>query len=218
LDGVISILYEDGDIVAVDKPEGLAAIPERRPQRRSLLEILQARRRERLYIVHRLDKETSGVILFARTAEAHRRLNQQFEHRLVAKTYLAVVHGAIDDDEGVIEAGLRQFGSGRVAVDPQRGKASTTEFRVQERFKASTLVEAHPRTGRRHQIRVHLYHLGHSILGDPLYGDKTKQSYYPRLMLHAQTIELKLRSGKNLTLEAPTPESFQAVLDAAATG
>jgi RluA family pseudouridine synthase len=212
LDGAIPILYEDADIVAVDKPEGLAAIPERRPHSPSLLEILQAQRRERLYIVHRLDKETSGVIVFARNAQAHRWLNEQFETRAVEKTYVALVHGVIAGDEGVIEAPLRQFGSGRVAVDPQRGKPSITEYCVQERFKSSTLAEAYPRTGRRHQIRVHLYHLGHPIIGDPLYGDKSRPAQYPRLMLHAQTIKLQLPSGENKTLESPFPESFQRLV------
>jgi len=216
LDGAISILYEDEDIVAADKPEGLAAIPERRPQSASLVELLQAQRGERLYIVHRIDKETSGLILFARNAEAHRRLNRQFEKRCVEKTYLALVHGRLANDDGVIDAPLRQCGSGRVAVDPQRGKPSVTEFRVVERFATTTLVEARPRTGRRHQIRVHFYHLGHPILGDPLYGDKTQQAGYPRLMLHAQTIKLQLPSGQNKTLESPLPKSFRVVLDAAA--
>jgi len=209
LDGAISILYEDDDIVALDKPEGLAAIPQRGPQSESLLGLLQARRGERLYIVHRIDKETSGVIVFAKNAETHRRLNGQFENRTVRKQYLALVHGVVPDDEGMIDAPLRQFGSGRVAVDPERGKASITEFRVQDQFRSSTLVEAYPRTGRRHQIRVHLYHLGHPIAGDRLYGDKTQQTPYPRLMLHAHTLTLHLPFHNNLTLEAPIPQSFK---------
>ena len=210
------ILYEDDDLVAVNKPEGLVAVPDRRRVESSLIEMLSAQRGEKLFIVHRIDRETSGVIVFARNAETHRQLNQQFETRSVEKMYLALVHGVIRDDRGEIDKPLRQFGSGRVAVDDQRGKASVTEFRVLERFEAFTLLDVRPHTGRRHQIRVHLYSIGHPIVGDPLYGDKNLQSSYPRLMLHAHRLSLHLPSGQRLTLEAPIPESFQEVLKTAA--
>ncbi len=210
----IPILYEDDDILAVSKPEALAAIPERRGQGGSLFEVLCEQRGERLYIVHRIDKETSGLIVFARHAEAHRRLNRQFETREVEKTYLALAHGVIAEDAGSIDAPLRQFGSGRVAVDPERGKPSATGFCVVKRFGSHTLVEARPRTGRRHQIRVHLYHLGHPIAGDPLYGDEATRRGFTRMMLQAWRLELTLPSGQGLALEAPIPESFEHVLDA----
>ena len=210
---MISILFEDEDVIAVDKPEGLAAIPPRGPQGDSLLELLGTQREERLFVVHRIDKDTSGVIVFARNAQAHRFLNQQFEARQVEKAYLALVHGVVAENAGTIEQPLRQCGSGRVAVDGKRGKPSITEFRVVERFGSHTLVEAHPRTGRRHQIRVHLYHLGHPIVGDPLYGEKARQKDFPRLMLHAQRLTAQLPSGTDLTVEAPIPESFRASLE-----
>jgi tRNA pseudouridine32 synthase / 23S rRNA pseudouridine746 synthase len=213
LEGMISILFEDADIVAVDKPEGLAAIPERRPEAGSLLESLESQRDERLFIVHRIDKDTSGLIVFARNAQAHRFISQQFEARQVEKSYLALVHGVLGEDAGTIDRPLHQCGSGRVAVDPERGKPSVTDFRVVERFGAHTLIEAHPRTGRRHQIRVHLYHLGHAIVGDRLYGDPDIQKHFPRLMLHAQRITLQLPSGADLTVEAPSSESFRALLE-----
>ncbi len=208
----ISVLYEDDDILAVDKPEGLVAIPERRGQGGSLFEVLCAERAEKLYIVHRIDKETSGLILFARNPAAHRRINQQFETRTIEKTYLALVQGVIAAD-GVIDLPLRQFGSGRVAVDPERGKPSTTELRIVDRFRSHTLVEARPRTGRRHQIRVHLYSLGHPIAGDPLYGDQATRHGFGRLMLHAWRLSLILPSGQSLTLEAPIPGSFAGTLE-----
>jgi RluA family pseudouridine synthase len=212
---MIDILYEDKDVLVVDKPEGLVAVPERRRLEPSLIEILSAQRAEKLYIVHRIDRETSGVIVIARNAEAHRQLNRQFETRSVEKMYLALVHGAISDDRGEIDKPLREFGSGRVAVDDQRGKASVTEFHVLERLEAFTLLDVRPHTGRRHQIRVHLYSIGHPVLGDPLYGDKAVQSSYPRLMLHARRLSLHLPSGQRLTLEAPVPESFTRVLQVA---
>jgi RluA family pseudouridine synthase len=207
---MISILFEDADIVAVDKPEGLAAIPPRGPQGDSLLELLGAQREEKLFVVHRIDKDTSGVIVFARNAQAHRFLNQQFEARQVEKAYLALVHGVVAENGGTIDQPLRQCGSGRVAVDAQKGKPSVTDFRVLERFASHTLLEAHPRTGRRHQIRVHLYHFGHPIAGDPLYGDPAIQRAFPRLLLHAQKLTLQLPSGADLAVEAPVPASFTA--------
>lgn len=210
---MISVLFENEDLVALDKPEGLSAIPERDRTADSLLEILSIQRREKLYVVHRIDKETSGLIVFAKNAEAHRWLNGQFEARAVEKTYLALVHGVVGEDEGLIDKPLRQFGSGRVGVDPGRGKVSLTKFRVVQRFDSFTLVEAHPKTGRRHQIRVHLFSVGHPITGDPLYGDKTIQRNIPRLMLHARRIALSTPWGEPLTIEAPASDSFKAVLD-----
>jgi tRNA pseudouridine32 synthase / 23S rRNA pseudouridine746 synthase len=208
VEGMISILFEDADVVAVDKPEGLAAIPERDPEAGSLLVLLEAQREEKLYVVHRIDKETSGVILFARNAQTHRFLNQQFEARQVEKTYLALVHGVMAEDAVTVDRPLRQYGSGRIAVDLERGKPSITDVRVVERAASHTLVSAHPRTGRRHQIRVHLYDLGHPIVGDPLYGEAAMQKDFPRLMLHAQRITLQLPSGADLTVEAPVPPQF----------
>ena len=211
-----SVLFENDDVLVVDKPEGLVVIPQRDRAAGSLVESLSAHRGEKLYVVHRIDKDTSGVIVFAKDAQTHRHLNRQFEARVVEKAYLALVHGVMADDTGLIDEPLRQFGSGRVAVDPERGKPSLTEFRVLERFASHTLVEAYPKTGRRHQIRVHLYSLGHPIVGDSLYGDKTIQRTYPRLMLHAQRLRLTLPSNESLMVEAPIPESFCAVLNAAA--
>jgi len=208
---VISTLFENEHLIAVDKPEGLAAIPTRDGQGGSLLETLSAERGERLYVVHRIDKGTSGVIAFARNAEAHRRLNRQFEARSVEKTYLALVHGVVAQENGMIDEPLRQFGSGRVAIDPERGKPSVTEYEVIGRSRSYTLVQAYPRTGRRHQIRVHLYHLGHPIVGEPLYGERTTQKAFPRLMLHALKLTLQSPSGQRITIEAPIPESFHTL-------
>jgi RluA family pseudouridine synthase len=211
---MLDILYEDKDIVVINKPEGLASIPDRRVQSVSLLEMLLARGDERIYIVHRIDRETSGVIAFAKTAEAHRLLSKQFEVRTVEKVYLALVHGIVADEEGVIDKPLWQFGSGRVGISAQHGRDSVTEFRVLERFPEFTLVEARPRSGRRHQIRVHFYSLGHAIVGDLRYGNKAIQSTYTRLMLHALRLTLDHPPGKRLTLEAPIPPSFWAILRA----
>jgi len=210
------ILYENSDLLAVNKPEGLAAIPEQNPQEPSLFERLCAERGETLLIVHRIDKDTSGVIIFARNAQAHRHLNMEFETRRTRKVYLALAHGVIEGDWGKIDKPLARFGSGRVGVNAQHGKPSLTEYQVVRRLPAHTLVEAYPKTGRRHQIRVHLYSIGHAIVGDRLYGDRAVQRDYPRMMLHAKRLTIRPPSGEEITVEAPAPQSFNDVVDAAA--
>ncbi len=209
---MIPVLFENEDFLAVDKPEGLASIPERSQEKNSLLALLSESYSTKLYVVHRLDKEASGVILFAKNPSAHRFMNERFLNRKVRKTYLILVHGRLRQDRGVIEKPLRQFGSGRMGVNTNRGKESTTEFCVLERAASYTLAEAHPVTGRRHQIRVHFYSIGHPVVGDLRYGDETQQESYPRLMLHAQRIECQLPGGRSLNIEAPVPESFEAVI------
>ena len=211
---MISILFEDKDVVAGDKPEGLASIPERDKDKESLLASLSIQLQRRLFVVHRIDKEVSGVILFAKNESAHRCLNEQFSKQAVRKTYVALAHGVIDNETGTIEKALRQFGSGRVGVDPRRGKLSATVFRVRRRFTSYTLVDATPLSGRRHQIRVHFYSIGHPLVGDLRYGDRRLQRGYPRLMLHAQRIEFRLPTGMEVAIEAPIPYSFSAVMKA----
>jgi RluA family pseudouridine synthase len=211
---MISILFEDEDVVAADKPEGLASIPERDKDRDSLLASLSVQLQRRLLVAHRLDKEVSGVILFAKNESAHRWLNEQFSKRAVRKTYAGLAHGVIDQETGTVEKALRQFGSGRVGVDPRRGKLSSTAFRVTRRFASYTMVDAIPLSGRRHQIRVHFYSIGHPLVGDLRYGDLSLQQGFPRLMLHAQRIEFQLPAGTAAAIEAPIPYSFSAVMRA----
>lgn len=210
---MIPILFEDNEVIALNKPEGLATIREREPGAGSLMETLSDEGRRPLHVVHRIDKPTSGLVLFTKTADAHRWLCRKFEERSVAKTYLALCHGTVADDEGKIDAPLRTFGSGRVGVDAERGKPSVTLFDVLDRREGFTLVAAYPRSGRRHQIRVHLYHLGHPIAGDPLYGDTTLPQGFGRMMLHAWKLAVRRPSGRMLRLEAPIPESFTRVLE-----
>ena len=208
------ILFETTDLLAVDKPAGLASIPERDATKESLLSILSASIGQKLYVVHRLDKDVSGVIVFAKNADMHRHLNQQFANRTVQKTYLALAHGRLRHNSGTIDKPLRIFGSGRVGVDPARGKPSVTEYAVTERMDAYTLLEAMPLTGRRHQIRAHFFHLGHPLVGDPRYGDKRLQKHFARLMLHAQGIEFAFPDGTVINIEAPLPASFTTQLQA----
>jgi tRNA pseudouridine32 synthase/23S rRNA pseudouridine746 synthase len=210
---MIPTLFENDDILAVDKPEGLASIPESEKGKDCLLSLLSSAFPAKLYVVHRLDKEVSGVILFAKNPAAHKYLNDQFSKQGIRKTYLALTHGVIPETGSVIDKPLHQFGSGRMGVDPLRGRPSATEFHVRERFGAYTLVEVQPLTGRRHQIRVHFYSIGHPIVGDLRYGDRVVQRTFPRMMLHAQEIALRLPSGEEVTIEASVPESFKLVID-----
>jgi tRNA pseudouridine32 synthase/23S rRNA pseudouridine746 synthase len=209
----IPVLFENDDIIAVDKPEKLASIPERNRENVSLLRILCETMERKLYTVHRLDKQVSGVILFAKTPEAHRQLNLLFEHRQVHKTYMALVHGEIAGQRGVIDKPLRCFGSGRMGEDIERGKPCRTEFYVLERMPGYTLVQVHPVTGRKHQIRAHFFGIGHPVVGDTLYGDKSIQKTFPRLMLHSLEIEFVESTAKKIFITSKIPSSFSSVID-----
>jgi tRNA pseudouridine32 synthase/23S rRNA pseudouridine746 synthase len=206
----IRVLFENADYLAVDKLEGVVSISE--AGKGGLPELLKDVFAGKLYPVHRLDRGASGVIVFAKSAEAHSHLNGQFDRREVRKTYVALVHGVVAANHGSINAPLREFGSGRMGVDVRRGKPSSTEWKLAERLPTTTLVRVQPATGRRHQIRVHLYHIGHPIVGDLRYGDRAVQERFPRLMLHALEIEFALPSRERLTVEAPVPPSFEEVL------
>ncbi len=209
---IAPLLYNDADVLAVSKPEGMATITERRPNGQSLVERLGEALGGRWYVVHRLDKAASGVVVLAKNAAAHRCLNDQFAGRQVDKTYLVLVHGRVTADAGEIDLPLRQFGSGRMGVDRRRGKPSLTRFRVLWRCEAATLRAVALITGRRHQIRVHLYAAGHPIVGDLSYGDIGRQRAFARMMLHACRIGFRLPSGGPCTISAPPPATFEGLL------
>jgi tRNA pseudouridine32 synthase / 23S rRNA pseudouridine746 synthase len=203
------ILYEDADLIAVNKSEGIASITENDTTIDSLHSLLEKQFSQRLFIVHRLDKEVSGVILFAKNPRAHKFINDQFAERKVKKYYTALVHGVVKENDGVIKKPIREFGSGRMGIDDRKGKPSETRFHVIERFRDYTLLELNPSTGRRHQLRVHLYSIGYPIVGDARYGDKIIQEKFSRIMLHAKQLEFLLRGGKTIIVEAPPPDSFR---------
>lgn len=209
---MIDVLLDAGEILAVNKPEGTPTIPGGRWTGPTALSEAEAVSGRKLYVVHRLDKETSGVVVFAKDVQSHRFLNEQFSRRRVRKTYLALVHGVIAAPEGEIRRSLREFGSGRVAVDP-KGKQSLTRYAVRQRLGSYTLVVAHPHTGRRHQLRAHFYSIGHPIVGDARYGSRDALREVPRLMLHALSITLEGAPGAEVTIEAPIPETFRRVVE-----
>lgn len=204
-----TLLYEDDALIAVDKPVGTSTIRERDPSVACVHVELEQSRGERLFVVHRLDKEVSGVVVFARTPAAHRALSMAFEAREVEKRYASVVHGQLDGDR-TVTLSLREFGSGRVGADAVRGKPSETRVSVVERAATVTLIEARPVTGRRHQIRAHLYAIGHPIVGDKRYGDGALAAAEPRLFLHARELSVPHpATGARLTLSSVVPPMFR---------
>ena len=207
------IVHADERLVVADKPSGMPSVRDASAEDESLHALLADHLGERLLVVHRLDRGTSGLIVFARNPDAHRALSQLFESRTVMKRYLAAVLGHLDPPSGIVDRPLRTFGSGRVAVDP-RGKPARTTFRVVERLEGADLVDVRPETGRRHQIRVHLYALGHPVLGDTRYGAPRPVGGGPRLMLHA--VELTLpgwaEQEGDLVLRREPGEDFGSVI------
>lgn len=219
----LSILYEDEDLVVLNKPSGVVVYPAAGNRRGTLVQGLVGGRQlagvgapERPGVVHRLDKETSGVIVFAKSDGAYYHLIEQFKGRHIQKTYLAVVHGRVEEDEGRIEApiGRDAHHRQRMAVRERGGRPAITEFRVLKRLKDTTLLRVSPHTGRTHQIRVHLTAIGHPIVGDSLYGRKNRSKSAARLMLHAWQLSLTHpQTGQRLEFSAPPPPEFQPYLE-----
>jgi RluA family pseudouridine synthase len=215
-----ALIYDDDDLVIVNKPAGLLTI--RDGYNASLPYLLKSLEGHfgQLWVVHRLDKETSGIVVFARNSQSHRALNQQFENRQVKKIYHALVNGSPQWNEKTIALPLRVNGDRRhrTIVDPTHGKPARTELRVLKRWEGISLIEAIPLTGYTHQIRAHLFAEGCPILADPLYQTRDRTSHphsscIRRLALHALTI-LFQHPTKNISVsfEAPYPPDFRLTL------
>jgi tRNA pseudouridine32 synthase/23S rRNA pseudouridine746 synthase len=186
----IPVLYHDDYIVALDKPSGLLSVKGIGPSKIDCLALRAASAIEGARIVHRLDMDTSGVIVLARDAETHRELSRQFQDREVEKEYVAVVGGSLKEDSGDIDIPIRKDMDNppKQCVDYDQGKSSQTAWSVLQRKPDRTRVLLAPKTGRSHQLRVHLKEIGHPILGDNLYAPPELLAMAGRLQLHAQKL------------------------------
>lgn len=229
----IEILHEDEDIVVINKPAGLASVPEGfRPDQPHVAAALEPDLGP-LWVVHRLDRDTSGAMVLARNENAHRNLNTQFEQRDVSKVYHALVVGQPDWEERKVIVPLLIDGDRqhRTVPDPARGKPSVTNFKVLERIRKFALLEAQPETGRTHQIRAHAKFLALPIACDSLYGDgepiylstfkkgyrakdnRDERPLIERLALHAFLLEIAHpASGETMQIEAPYPKDLRATV------
>lgn len=216
----LSVLFEDADLVVLDKPAGLVVHPGAGNATGTLVQGLMHHCRdlsgiggvERPGIVHRLDKETSGCLVIAKNDLAHQSLAAQFAERTTEKIYLAVVDGTPRRREGVVEQPIDRHAVNRQKMTiarPGKGREAVTSYRVLLSRDGLSLVECRPRTGRTHQIRVHLKHLGHPIAGDPVYG---RRGRFARHLLHAWKLSFDHpRSGERLSFTAPIPADFPLV-------
>jgi 23S rRNA pseudouridine1911/1915/1917 synthase len=219
----LGILYEDRDIIVVDKPPGLLTISTDTEKSRTAYHVLredvrqgQAKSRQRLFIVPRLDRETSGVLLFAKTPAAKIRLQGQWEE--TRKQYFAVVHGTMEQAAGTISTYLAENRAHVVytTTNPREGRRAKTAYRVVEQAPHAALLEIDLLTGRKHQIRVHMADLGHPVVGDTKYGPEERGR--ARLALHARSISFAHPfDGTPMTIDTPLPPSFKALLHAPAS-
>lgn len=226
----ITVLYEDDQVFVIDKPAGLVVHPGAGNPDGTLVNALLFRDPSlvalpRAGIVHRLDKDTSGVMVVARTLEAHNALVEQLSSRDVHRQYLAVVVGALVSG-GTVDAAIDRHPRDRVRMGVREdGREAVTHYRLRERFRAHTALECRLETGRTHQIRVHMAHLRHPILGDPLYGGALKLPKgaaeetaatlrgFRRQALHAETLEFRHPvNGEAVRCTAPLPQDMQTLL------
>jgi 23S rRNA pseudouridine1911/1915/1917 synthase len=218
----LQVLHEDRDIIVVNKPAGLAVHPAPGNLEHTLVNGLLAQVDdlssiggvERPGIVHRLDKDTSGIIIVAKNDTAHRALARQFEDRETLKEYVALVRGYPQPAEGIIDAAVgRDHNNRKRMAITVGGRNAVTRYRTIARFHGCTLLEVHPETGRTHQIRVHMAAIGHAIVGDSLYGGRTSISTLDRQFLHARKLTVRHpTTGEAMTFTAPLFPDLARVL------
>lgn len=216
----------------MNKPSGWLSIPDRHdPEIPSIRNWLEKKHPE-IFVIHRIDRDTSGVLMFAKNETAHWYYNQVFEKRLVQKIYMGIVTGALSEPEGTVSQPIEPHPSfpGKMRIG-RKGKPSITHFKVLETFRGSSLVEFNLETGRTHQIRVHAQNMGHPLLCDALYGLsdplllstikkkfklskelETERPLLDRLALHAFSIEMKDQDGKNLLIQAPLSKDMEVAI------
>ena len=224
----LNIIYEDNDIIVINKPPGIVVHPAAGNAEGTLVNALLHHCRDlsgiggniRPGVVHRLDKDTSGLIVFAKTNEAHLNLSQQIKDREVKKTYLAIVHGRMKKDSGIIDAPLGRHPVHRkkmavISSANLKKREALTHYRIVKRYKGYTLVELDLKTGRTHQIRVHLSHIGYPVVGDRTYSRKKDDVGVSRQMLHASRLGFNHPiTGRYMEFEAEIPGDMEKILKA----
>ena len=225
------IIFENESFIVLNKPSGLLSIPDRFGKNISLKSLLQERF-DKIFTVHRLDKDTSGIIVFAKDEETHKYLSKQFEGREVEKYYVGLVNGILMNREGNIDAPIMEHpGKTTLMMTNKKGRPSSTDYKVLKEFGLFSWVQFQIHTGRTHQIRVHMKHIGNPIVCDPLYGDgkpvllssikrkfklsKNEDEERPilnRLALHSQKLIFNNAAGQRFEFEAPLQKDLKALL------
>lgn len=221
----LSIIYEDADLLVVNKPKGMVVHPAAGNWTGTLVNGILYHCQGRLSsingvirpgIVHRIDKDTSGLLVVAKNDNSHQKLAEQFAAHTITRAYRAIVHNNFTEDEGVIDAPIGRDPQNRLrmAVTERNGKQAITHYKVLERFGRFTYIEATLETGRTHQIRVHMAHINHPLLGDELYGPKKSPVKTNGQVLHAKTLGfLHPSSGEYIEFDSPLPENFCEILN-----
>lgn len=218
----LDIVYQDDDVAVVNKPQGMVVHPSAGHSSGTLVNALMYHIKDlssingvvRPGIVHRIDKDTSGLLMIAKNDKAHNALAAELKDKKSLRKYLAIVHGNLPNDRGVIEAPIGRSDKDRKKqAVTAKGKPALTRFQVLERFGDYTLVELTLETGRTHQIRVHMAYIGHPVAGDPLYGPRKTLKGHGQF-LHAQTLGFTHpKTGETMTFSAPVPAIFQETLE-----
>lgn len=219
----LNIVYEDSDLLVVNKPAGLVVHPAHGHYSGTLVNGLLAHCTDlsgingkmRPGIVHRIDKDTSGLLMIAKNDIAHQHLAAQLKEHSIRRAYYALVQGIISEPAGLVDApiGRHETERKKMAVTLKNSKEARTHYYVKERFAKQTFIECRLETGRTHQIRVHMAYLGHPLVGDPLYGTRKNNLDFPGQALHAYALGfIHPRTGEEMYFEAPLPEHFQTVL------
>jgi 23S rRNA pseudouridine955/2504/2580 synthase/23S rRNA pseudouridine1911/1915/1917 synthase len=226
------IIHQDETFIAINKPSGLLTIQDREGKEPSLKSLLQERF-DKVFTVHRLDRDTSGIVVFALNEEMHKHLSQQFEARETKKIYNGLVLGKPVPEDGVINEPIAEHPTRKGYMTVWRkGKESITEYKVLENYRYFSWMEFRILTGRTHQIRVHMKHLGHPIICDPMYGDgkpvllseiknkfklsqadEEERPILSRLALHSAQLSFKSINGEDISLDAPLPKDLRATLN-----
>ncbi|MEW9093672.1 MAG: RluA family pseudouridine synthase [Clostridiaceae bacterium] len=219
----LEILYEDNDVIVVNKPQGMVVHPAPGNYNGTLVNALMHHCKDlsgingvtRPGIVHRIDKDTSGVLVVAKNDIAHNKLAYQLKEHTMTRVYVALVEGVIKEEEGTIDAPLGRHPVERIKISViPGGRRAVTHFKVLERYNSNTLVECRLETGRTHQIRVHMSYIGHPLVGDPVYGYKKQKFNLQGQMLHARKLGfIHPTKGEYMEFNTEIPEYFKKILD-----